>query len=183
MSSKEIYERICSLIGAARLSVGVERRQSCIAEAIDLIKQARSLGEKEEAASEGPPEAMPFRVWLGRSDGATVSIELPIDNRGDAFWAAEALAAACMDEFEQYGLWQGANCLYSAQTRHSRFSVETASEVNALSQQSVLEAEELLCRSLVAIGHSRRLLDITARMRRWVAFEVHRLPGPANSRG
>ena len=47
-----------------------------------------------------------YRVWLEADDGS-MSMPLKIECMGDAFWAAEALAAACAERYTSFELWQG----------------------------------------------------------------------------
>ena len=169
MSANEFHDKVWRLIAAAKAAINPERRRTLMNEAFDLIKAAKVMAAQEAVTgAASPSEPKLYRVRLFRDDSVTAWIELPVDNRAEAFWAAEALGAACSEEYKEFGLWQGQTCLYINETRYSRFSVESAREVTLASQLSVLELEESMCRSRMAIGRSQKLLEMTAEMRRFV---------------
>ena len=76
-------------------------------------------------------------------------------------WVARALAGACSNYFEEYDLWDGTNHLLNADTKLSNFFSDSAVEVSAASQQSLLNTEEALLHSNVAVARSHRLLEAT----------------------
>jgi hypothetical protein len=164
MSIDELHNRAWRLISAAKLASRPERRRMLMSEAFDLIRAAKAM-----AAQEGENLTLrrhPYRVWLSRSDGATLWVDLDIESRADALWAADALAAACAEEYQEFGLWHGPTCLFTADTRYSHFSPQSAIEVTLASQQAVLDAEELLQSSNAVLARSRKLLEVMAEMRK-----------------
>jgi hypothetical protein len=102
---------------------------------------------------------------LSDSDGITLWVYLQAESRADAMWTAYALGSACSDYFEDFDLWDGTNHLLSAETKLSSFFSDSAEEVAAASQQSLLETEETLLHSEVAVARSRKLLEATAALR------------------
>ena len=106
---------------------------------------------------------------LSNSDGRTLWVYLHAESRADAMWAANALRGACSDYFEDFDLWDAPNHLLSADTKLSFFFSDSAEEVATASQQSLLDTEETLMRSEVAVAHSRTLLEATAALRNRLA--------------
>jgi len=106
---------------------------------------------------------------LSNSDGRTLWVYLHAESRADAMWAANALRGACSDYFEDFDLWDAPNHLLSADTKLSFFFSDSAEEVAAASQQSLLDVEETLLHSQVAVAHSRKLLEATAALQNRLA--------------
>lgn len=170
MLAKKLEDEAWRLIEAARFAESARRRQLLIDEAFELIKRAKELREREPAETESPtPAHQGYRLWFSREDGATLWIDLRIPNRADALWAADALAAACAEQYEEFELWQGPVYLFGAPTRYSYFSLQTAIGVTRESQQSVLDTEEALLESHQSLARSRKLLAVTAQLRERLA--------------
>jgi hypothetical protein len=163
MTTKQLEDEAWSLIVAARATIHLKRRRFLIAEAYELIKAARAVKEGEPSATE-PPQGT-YRLLFSRADRAILWIDLNSMSRADALWAADALASACVEEFEAFELWQGTRLLFGDETRLSRFSLETGIEVTLASQRSVLETEETLLRTHRALSRSRKLLARTRELR------------------
>ena len=106
-----------------------------------------------------------YRMRLSNWDGATLWVYLQAESRADAMWAAYALGHACSDCFDDFDLWDGTNHLLSTDTKFSSFFSDSAEEVAAASQQSLLDIEETLLHSEVAVARSRKLLEATAALR------------------
>ena len=102
---------------------------------------------------------------LSNWDGVTLWVYLQAESRADAMWAAYALGHACSDCFDDFDLWDSTNHLLSTDTKFSSFFSDSAEEVAAASQQCLLDVEETLLHSKVAVARSRRLLDATAALR------------------
>jgi hypothetical protein len=170
MMAKKLEDEAWRLIEAARFADGAGRRRLLIDEAFDLIKRAKELRELDAAEAESLAPALEgYKLWFTRGDGATLWIDLNISSRADALWAADALAAACAEQYEEFELWQGPVYLFGASTRYSQFSLQTAVEVSRQSQQSVLETEEALLESHNSLARSRKLLAATAQLRQQLA--------------
>lgn len=167
MSIDELHDKAWRLISAAKIARRPERRRMLMSEAFKLIREARALAKQMPGEAQAV-QRHPYRVWFSRSDGATLWVDLNIESRADALWAADALAAACSEEYQEFGLWHGPTCLFTADTRYSHFSAETAAEVTLASQRSVLEAEDILRSTNKSLARSRKLLETTAEMRKSV---------------
>jgi hypothetical protein len=172
MSPKDLEAHAARLLAVARLSSNAARQQMLVSEALALIKRARSLpdgagGDTEaaDAAKELPPTDG-YRLWFDGPDGESLWIALHFASRSDALWGADALAAACADCYEKFELWERSALLYSGDTRHSVFSLKTSLEVSRAGQQTVLDAEEFLLNSRLAIARSNKLLVATGQLRR-----------------
>jgi hypothetical protein len=165
MSIDELHNKAWRLISAAKVASRPERRRMLMSEAFDLIREAKAIAVLAQSENKAAPRH-PYRVWFSRPDGATLWVELEIESRADALWAADALAAACSEEYQEFGLWHGPTCLFTADTRYSHFSPQSAVEVTLASQRAVLEAEELLQSSNTVLARSRKLLEATADMRK-----------------
>jgi hypothetical protein len=183
MSPKDLEANATRLLAAARVSNNPARQQMLVSEALALIKRARSLrdgaggdAEVADAAMELPPTDG-YRLWFDGPDGESLWIALHFATRSDALWGADALAAACADCYEKFELWERSALLYSGDTKHSVFSLKTSHEVSRAGQQTVLDTEEFLRSSRLAIARSNKLLVATGQLRRHVSeFEVAR-PG------
>jgi hypothetical protein len=147
------------LIDAVKGTTNLKRRRLLIDEAYELLRRARQMQHDNDEAEE------PYRLWLSSITGKTLWIDLKTETRADALWAADGLAAVCADEYDEFELWHGSTVLLNAETKDSCFSLKTGFEVSLTSQQSVLETEDALLRSHIALAHSRKLLDASAELR------------------
>lgn len=176
MKTAEIESKAWQLIDLARTAISKARRRLLMQEAFDLLTRAgalRQLDIEDEASIGAPLPEEGYRMRLCERDGLAFSIHLQAGNRADAIWAAWALAEACADCFEEFDLWDGAKHVLRSETMTSQFLTDSAEEVSAATQQSLLETEEALLRSHVAVARSRRLLAATAALRKRLA----RYPG------
>ena len=138
-------------------------------EAFDLLTRASALRQieldNEEIDGGFSIGEEGYRMRLSNWDGATLWVYLQAESRADAMWAAYALGHACSDCFEDFDLWDGTNHLLSTETKFTSFFSDSAEEVAAASQQSLLDVEETLLHSRVAVARSRKLLEATAALR------------------
>jgi hypothetical protein len=170
MTPKDLEDEAWSIIETARMSVDSARRQLLIDEAYELLKKARLLRDLDPAfVKQARQEAEDYRLWLTHIEGATLWIDLKVKSRPDAFWAAEALAAACAEQFDGYELWHGSRFLLGGETGHCRFSLKTGFEVSLASQLTVLETEAILKECHRVLARSRKLLAATEALRRQLA--------------
>ena len=166
MTAKKLEDEAWRLIEAAKFAAEPSRRRMLIQDAFELIKKARALRDRDPELADSVDDAPGgYRLWFCRFDGATLWIDLRVENRPDALWATDALAAACSEQYEDFELWQGSRYLFGGETRHSRFSLNTGIEVTLASQQSVLETEEALLRSHQTLARSAKLLRATQLLR------------------
>jgi|SRR5690349_17527803 len=68
-------------------------------------------------------------------------------------------------EDEAYPMWDGPAHLLSAETNPPSFFSDSAEDIAAASQQSLLDTEEVILRSEIMLARSRRLLEATAALR------------------
>src|SRR5215469_6191511 len=170
MTAKELESKAWRLIGSGKIAGERARRKVLMQEAFDLLTRASALRQldldsEEELKGGTSIEERGYRMRLSNWDGTTLWVYLRAESRADAMWAANTLAGACSDYFEDFDLWDGTNHLLSADTKLSFFFSYSAEEVAAASQQSLLDTEETLMRSEVAVAHSRKLLEATAALR------------------
>lgn len=159
-------EKAWRLIGMAKVAVNKTRRKLLMQEAFDLLTRASALRQLEpdsEAMNGREIGEQAYRMRLSNGDGATLWVFLQAESRADAIWTAKALAEACSDLFEDYDLWDGASHLRDP--GQSLFFCDSAEEVAAASQHSLLDVEETLLHSHAALAQSRRLLEATATLR------------------
>lgn len=163
MTSEEVYAKALRLIEVAKATAKPTHRNLLMDQAHDLIRVANRLKQNEPARS---PSPRPVRHRVSfEGERGYLYFDLPMSRRSDVLWAAEILAAALSEDYERYALWDGETRLFSASTSHAIFSCETAIEVSQVSQSTVLEAEELAINSHDLLGQSRRLLEMTEKMR------------------
>jgi len=169
MTATELESKAWRLIAMAKVATNKTRRKVLMQEAYNLLARASALRQLDldsEQLSRGSSTGeQGYRMRLSNWDGTTLRVYLQAESRADAMWAAHALAGACSDYFEDFDLWDGTNHLLSADTKLSFFFSYSAEEVAAASQQSLLDTEETLMRSEVAVAHSRKLLEATAALR------------------
>ena len=151
------------LIDAAKSTTDPKQRRLLIDEAYELMRRVRQMRHGDASAEEKlSPKQEPDRLRLSSITGKTLWIDLKTKTRADALWAADGLAAVCADEYDEFELWQGPTVLLNTATKDSRFSLKIGFEVSLTSQQSVLETEDALLRSHIALARSRKLLDTRA---------------------
>ena len=169
MTAKELESKAWRVIGMAKVAVNKTRRKVLMQEAFDLLTRASTLrkleSNNEEMNGGFSIGEQAYRMRLSDSDGTTLWVYLRAESRADAMWAAYALGHACSDYFEDFDLWDGTNHLLSADAKLSSFFSDSAEEVAAASQQSLLDIEETLLHSEVAVARSRKLLEATAALR------------------
>jgi hypothetical protein len=153
------YVRVWHLIEAARGSVDPDRRRTLISEAFDVVKEARP-----PQAAEKESRKPVYGLKLESEGNPPLSLSLEVWSRADAFWAAEVIAIASSEEYDEFGLWEGATYLYGGATRCC-WSEATPSDIALATQRLILEHEELLLNSRSAPATSRKLLEDTARLR------------------
>jgi hypothetical protein len=174
MTRKELESEEWRLIAMAKIDGDKARRKALMQEAYDLLTRATAMrqldSDSEEELNGGSSiEQQGYRMRLSNWDGATLWVYLKVESRADAMWVAHALAGACSGYFEDYDLWDGTNRLLSADTQLSNFVSDSALEVSIASQQSLLDTEEALLHSKVAVARSRRLLEATSALRNRLA--------------
>jgi hypothetical protein len=173
MTVKELESKAWQLIGMAKVATNKTRRKVLMQEAYNLLARASALRQldldSEQLNGHSAIGEQGYRMRLSNWEGATVWVYLHAESRADVMWAANALAGACSDYFEEFDLWDGTNHLLSADTKLSLFFSDSGEEVAAASQQSLLDTEETLMRSEVAVAHSRTLLEATAALRNRLA--------------
>ena len=173
MTVTELERKAWWLIALAKITSNKSRRKELMQEAFDLATRASTLRQlefyNEELNGRSSIGDQGYGMRLSNSDGRTLWVYLHAESRADALWAANALGGACSDYFEDFDLWDATNHLLSAETKLSPFFSDSAEEVAAASQQSLLDTEETLMRSEVAVAHSRKLLEATAALRNRLA--------------
>ena len=164
---KEMEKKAWRLIGMAKVSVNKTRRKLLMQEAFDLLGQASALRQLDPNGEElnGGVDIWEqgYRLRLSNGDGVSLWVFLQAESRADAAWTAKALAEAWSEHFDDYDLWDGVSHLRDPGP--SLFFCDSAEEVAATSQQSLLEVEETILHSHAALAHSRRLLEATAALR------------------
>jgi hypothetical protein len=154
------YVRVRHLIEAARGSVDPDRRRTLISEAFEVVIEAGRSKEGPPQAAEQKGRKRVYYLKLESEGSPPLSLSLEVWSRADAFWAADVIAVACSDEYDEFGLWEGATYLYGGTTRCCRSESErTALDIPVAIQRLVLEREELLLHSRRALGRNRSLLS------------------------
>jgi hypothetical protein len=169
VTATELETKAWRLIAKAKTAVNKTRRKILMQEAFDLLSRASALRQtdldNEQIGGGFSIGDDAYRMRLSNGDGTTLWIYLRAEGRVDAMWAAYALGRACSECFEDFDLWDGLTHLLSADTKFTSFFSDSAEEVAAASQHSLLETEETLLRSEIAVGRSRKLLEATAALR------------------
>jgi hypothetical protein len=170
MTVTELERKAWWLIALAKITTNKSRRKELMQEAFKLATRANVLRQlefdNEELNGRSTIGDQGYGMRLSNRDGRTLWVYLDAESRADALWAANALGGACSDYFEDFDLWDATNHLLSAETKLSPFFFsDSAEEVATASQQSLLNVEETLMRSEVAVAQSRRLLEATAALR------------------
>ena len=164
MTAKELERKAWRLIYEARVTSDRNRRRLLMQEAFDLVKRVGSLRKLETGESDVAPFAEGYQLRLSNGEGGTLWIDLDVESRVEAAWAAYALAAACAEEYEDFDLWDGSTQL-SGREILSVFA-DNPEGVSAAAQQAVLDREEVLLQSHAKLARSRTLLEETALLRR-----------------
>jgi hypothetical protein len=137
-------------------------------QAFELLRQAQKLREHAKADAEIRPPEEQYRLLL-ETDDETLSIPLKIEAMGDAFWAAEALAAACADHYTRFELWRGWRIIYCGDTRNCVFTLNPSQAIAHATQAAVLEQEEFLEASRDAVARSKRMLAMMEQLQQKLA--------------
>jgi hypothetical protein len=166
--AQRLEDQAWQLIEIVKRSPGMARGLVLMRQAFVLLKQAQKLRETAKADADTEPVEKHYRLWLETDDGS-MSISLNIEGIADAFWAAEALAAACAEHYTRFELWRGCRIIYGGATRNSSFPLNPSLAIAHATQTAVLEREELLEASHVAVGRSKRMLAMTERLRQKLA--------------
>jgi hypothetical protein len=166
MVAQKLEDQAWQLIEVVKRSPGMARGLVLVRQAFELLKQAQKL--RETAYADTEPTQKHYRLWLEADDGS-MSISLNIEGIADAFWAAEALAAACAEHYTRFELWRGCRIIYGGATRNSSFPLNPSLAIAHATQTEVLEREELLQASHVAVGRSKRMLAMTEQLRQKLA--------------
>ena len=161
---QKLEDQAWQLIEVAKRSPVAVSRQALMKQAFELLKQGQKLREHANADAEIEPAEKHYRLWLEADDGS-VSISLKIECMADAFWAAEALAAACAERYTSFELWRGWRIIYGGSPRNCSFTVNPTLALTRATQAEVLEKEELLQASRVAVARSERMLAMTEQLR------------------
>src|SRR5215469_16809497 len=135
---QKLEDHAWQLIEVAKRSPGTARGQALMKQAFELLKQAQKLGEHAKMDAKIEPVEEHYRLWL-EADDASVSIPLKIECLADAFWAAEALAAACAERYTSFELWRGWRIVYGGSTRSCSFTLNPSLALARASQAEVLE--------------------------------------------
>jgi hypothetical protein len=161
---QKLEDQAWQLIEVAKRSPVAVSRQALMKQAFELLKQGQKLREHANADAEIEPAETHYRLWLEADDGS-VSISLKIECMADAFWAAEALAAACAERYTSFELWRGWRIIYGGSTRNCSFTVNPTLALTRATQAEVLEKEELLQASRIAVARGKRMLAMTEQLR------------------
>ena len=165
---QKLEDRAWQLIEVAKRSAGTARGQALMKQAIELLKQAQKLGEHAKTGAKIEPVKEHYRLWLEADDGS-ISVPLKIECMADAFWAAEALAAACAERYASFELWRGWRIIYGGATRNCTFTLDPSLALARATQAEVLEKLELLEASRVAAARSKHMLAMTEQLRQKLA--------------
>ena len=164
MTAKELERKAWRLIYKARATSDRNRRRLLMQEAFDLVKRVGTLRQLETGENQIAPFAEGYQLRLSNGDGSTLWIDLDVESRVEAAWAAYALATACAEEYEDFDLWDGSTQLPGREIL-SIFA-DSPETVSTATQQTVLDQEEMLLRSHAKLARSRTLLRETALLRR-----------------
>ena len=158
MSPEGLETQASSLLAAAKLTTSPARRQMLVSMALELTKRAKQLRIAEPeagAANDGPLLTEGYRLLLDGFTDESLWINLSLITRPAALWATDVLAAACADCYQTFELWEQMTLIYRGETKRSVFSLQPAVEVDLASQQVVLDVEEHLRASRLAIARSK----------------------------
>jgi hypothetical protein len=161
--TEEIESMAWGLIDGAKSAPDRVRRRLLLRHAFELGQRAALAREAEMWESAHPPALADYQLCLGDADGATLWIDLHIEGRVDAIWAAYALAIACSEEYDEFNLWSGKDRIAGASIPWTL--PETAGQIAEATERLVLERLELLQQSHARLAHSRKLADEIALLR------------------
>ena len=164
ITAKELERKAWRLIYKARATSDRNRRRLLMQEAFDLVKRAGTLRQLETGKTDIAPFAEGYQLRLSNGEGRTLWIDLDVESRVEAAWAASALATACAEEYEDFDLWDGSTQLPGREIL-SIFA-DSPEGVSVVTQQAVLDLEEMLLRTHAKLACSRTLLKATALLRR-----------------
>ena len=164
ITARELERNAWRSIYTARAASDRNRRRLLMQEAFDLVKRAGTLRQLETGETDIAPFAEGYQLRLSNGEGGTLWIDLDVESRVEAAWAASALATACAEEFEDFDLWDGSTQLPGREIL-SIFA-DSSEGVAAGTQQAVLDREEVLLQSHAKLARSRTLLEETALLRR-----------------
>jgi hypothetical protein len=97
MTAKDLERKAWRLIYKAKVTSDRNHRRLLMQEAFDLVKRAGALRQEEIGESDTPPFADGYQLRLSNGEGSTLWIDLDVESRVDAAWAAYALATACAE--------------------------------------------------------------------------------------
>ena len=164
MTAQELERKAWRLIAAAKVAHDRNRRRLLMQEAFDLVRRVSTLRQPETGEIENvPPFADGYQLRLSNAEGRTLWIDLSVESRADAVWAAYALATGCAEEYEDFDLWDGSDHLLNHQI--ASILSDTPQEVSLATQLAVIEREETLLQSHAKLAKSRKLLEETAALR------------------
>ena len=163
-TAEEMEQMAWRLMECAKALPDRDRRRLLLREAFDLVQRAAAL---REAQAKHRPALTGYRLRLGDGDGAALWIDLQIEGRIDAIWAAYALAIACSEEYDEFELWCGVDRIASA--RFPWILPETAGELAEATERELLKWAEFLRQSHGRLAHSPKLLHEIALLRSGLA--------------
>ena len=169
ITARELERNAWRSIYTARAASDRNRRRLLMQEAFDLVKRAGILRQLESGETHIAPFAEGYQLRLSNGEGGTLWINLDVESRVEAAWAASALATACAEEYEDFNLWDGSTQLPGREIL-SIFA-DSSEGVAAGTQQAVLDLEEMLLRTHEKLARSRTLLKATALLRRQLTLQ------------
>src|SRR5262245_1947153 len=143
--AEEMESTASRLMECAKAALDQGRRRSLFRQAFELVQRAALAREAAMWEAGQPPALADYQLRLGDGDGATLWIDLHIEGRVDAIWAAYALAIACSEEYGEFDLWCGNDRIAGASIPWTL--PETAGQIAEATERQVLERQELLHRS------------------------------------
>ena len=169
ITARELERKAWRSIYTARAASDRNRRRLLMQEAFDLVKRAGTLRQLETGETDIAPFAEGYQLRLSNGEGSTLWINLDVESRVEAAWAASALATACAEEYEDFNLWDGSIQLPGREIL-SIFA-DGSEGFSAVTQQAVLDLEEMLLRTHEKLARSRTLLKATALLRRQLTLQ------------
>ena len=158
-TAEEMEQMAWRLMECAKAISDRDRRRLLLREAFELVQRAAAL-RKAQAGQR--PALTGYRLRLGDGDGAALWIDLHIEGRIDAIWAAHALAIACSEEYDEFDLWCGVDRIAGASIPWSL--PDTVAEIAEATEREVLERAELLQQSHGRLAHSPKLALLRSRL-------------------
>src|SRR5215475_12713903 len=102
------------LIECANAAHDKGSRRRLLRGAFELVQRAALLREAATSQAGHGPAPADYRLRLSDGEGATLWVDLHIEGRVDAIWAAHALAIACSEEYDEFDLWCGVDRIAGA---------------------------------------------------------------------